>query len=436
MAEIRMPKMGDGMEEGTIVAWLKKEGDPIAKGEPIAEIETDKATVTIESYETGVLTKIVVPPGQTVPIGTVIALVGETATSTQTSSSNGATSAPSEPQTSAVSTAAGQNALSQPPSPVGTPTSFLSSSAATPHPEERVRASGLARSIARQYGVDLHQIKGTGPNGRIVERDVRAYLQTQQLTSAAPPVSATVSIERAPEPSPSLAQPEQEIQPTRMRRAIAERTRKSKQNVPHFYVTMAIEMDKARALLQELNADAPDGSKITINDLIVKASAVALTRVPEVNASWTENNTIVRHPDVHIGIAVGIEEGLVVPVVRNCQSKTLRQISAEAKQIIAKARAGQLKPEEYSGSTFSISNLGMMGVEEFLAIINPPDAAILAVGGIFREPVVVGDTDEIAIRARMRVTLSADHRLLDGVVAARFLQELKRLLESPFQLLA
>jgi pyruvate dehydrogenase E2 component (dihydrolipoamide acetyltransferase) len=195
-------------------------------------------------------------------------------------------------------------------------------------------------------------------------------------------------------------------------------------------------MDRARALLQELNADASDGNKITVNDLIVKACAVALTRVPEVNASWTDNNTIVRHEAIHIGIAVGIEEGLIVPVVRDCQAKTLRQISAEAKQLIAKARSGQLKPEEYSGSTFSISNLGMMGVDEFTAIINPPDAAILAVGGIFREPVVVGDTDEIAIRARMKVTLSADHRVLDGVVAARFLQELKRVLEAPLSLLS
>jgi pyruvate dehydrogenase E2 component (dihydrolipoamide acetyltransferase) len=425
MAEVRMPKMGDGMEEGTIIAWLKKEGEPVAKGEAIAEIETDKARVPLESYEEGVLTKILVQPGETVPIGTAVAIVGEpTAQKTDSQRSNGAT---------ASSTEESQNRLSSAQTTTNTATPLSQATITTStQSEERVRASGLARSIAKQYGIDLHQIKGTGPNGRIVERDVRAFLQTQTTPTA--PETAPV-VERAPESVPTTV-PGQEIQPSRMRRAIAERTRKSKQNIPHFYVTMVIEMDRARALLQELNADASDGNKITVNDLIVKACAVALTRVPEVNASWTDNNTIVRHEAIHIGIAVGIEEGLIVPVVRDCQAKTLRQISAEAKQLIAKARSGQLKPEEYSGSTFSISNLGMMGVDEFTAIINPPDAAILAVGGIFREPVVVGDTDEIAIRARMKVTLSADHRVLDGVVAARFLQELKRVLEAPLSLLS
>lgn len=425
MAEVRMPKMGDGMEEGTIIVWLKKEGEPVAKGEAIAEIETDKARVPLESYEEGVLTKILVQPGETVPIGTAVAIVGEpTAQKTDSQRSNGAT---------ASSTEESQNRLSSAPTTTNTATPLSQATITTSaQSEERVRASGLARSIAKQYGIDLHQIKGTGPNGRIVERDVRAFLQTQTTPTA--PATAP-AVERALESVPT-AVPGQEIQPSRMRRAIAERTRKSKQNIPHFYVTMVIEMDRARALLQELNADASDGNKITVNDLIVKACAVALTRVPEVNASWMDNNTIVRHEAIHIGIAVGIEEGLIVPVVRDCQVKTLRQISAEAKQLIAKARSGQLKPEEYSGSTFSISNLGMMGVDEFTAIINPPDAAILAVGGIFREPVVVGDSDEIAIRARMKVTLSADHRVLDGVVAARFLQELKRVLEAPLSLLS
>ncbi|CEK20556.1 pyruvate/2-oxoglutarate dehydrogenase complex, dihydrolipoamide acyltransferase component [Chthonomonas calidirosea] len=426
MAEVRMPKMGDGMEEGTIIAWLKKEGETVAKGEAIAEIETDKARVPLESYEEGVLTKILVQPGETVPIGTVVAIVGEpTAQKIDSPRSNG-TAASS-------STEESKNLLSSAQAPANASTPFSQSAVTTgSKAEERVRASGLARSIAKQYGIDLHQIKGTGPHGRIVERDVRAFLQSQTTptTSAPAPV-----VERAPEPSPTMV-PGQEVQPSRMRRAIAERTRKSKQNIPHFYVTMVIEMDRARALLQELNADASEGNKITVNDLIIKACAIALSRVPEVNASWTDNNTIVRHEAIHIGIAVGIEEGLIVPVVRDCQAKTLRQISAEAKQLIAKARSGQLKPEEYSGSTFSISNLGMMGVDEFTAIINPPDAAILAVGGIFREPVVVGDTDEIAIRARMKVTLSADHRILDGVVAARFLQELKRVLEAPLSLLS
>jgi pyruvate dehydrogenase E2 component (dihydrolipoamide acetyltransferase) len=207
----------------------------------------------------------------------------------------------------------------------------------------------------------------------------------------------------------------------------------SKQNIPHFYVTMVIEMDRAMALLKELNADGE--SKVTVNDLIVKACAVCLSRVPEVNAAWTPEGTIRRFAEAHIGVAVGIEEGLIIPVVRDCQSKTLRQISVEAKALIGKARANQLTPAEYSGGTFSVSNLGMMGVDEFIAIINPPEAAILAIGGIVREP-VVKENDEIVIRSRMKVTISADHRLLDGVVAARFLQEVKKVLEAPFSLLS
>ncbi len=189
------------------------------------------------------------------------------------------------------------------------------------------------------------------------------------------------------------------------------------------------------ALLKELNADATDG-KITVNDIIVKACAVALAKVPEVNATWTPEGTIRRYAEAHIGVAVGIEEGLIIPVIRDCHIKTLRQISAEAKGLIGKARANQLKPDEYSGGTFSVSNLGMMGVDEFIAIINPPEAAILAIGGIVREPVVVGDSDEIVIRSRMKVTVSADHRLLDGVIAARFVQEVKKALEAPFSLVS
>ncbi|HZO90486.1 MAG TPA: dihydrolipoamide acetyltransferase family protein [Chthonomonadaceae bacterium] len=453
MAEVRMPKMGDGMEEGTILSWLKKEGDPIKEGEAIAEVETDKANVEIPAEESGVLTQIVVGPGQTVPVGAVIAQIGApgataaTGNGTQAPGAGAPVAEPRRPtpeqkvpETEPVRSAEGAG--------VAREESTLASEARTPIeaeagvPEtERVLASPLARRMARELGIDLARLRGTGPGGSIRKRDIEAYQATaQQRPPAAPvalpePTPAAPAAPRVAPPAPAPAPAAQEIKPSKMREAIARRTVQSKQTIPHFYVTMVIEMDRALALLKELNADAPD-NKITVNDIIVKACAVALGKVPQVNATWTPEGTIRQYREAHIGVAVGIEEGLIIPVVRNCESKTLRQISAEAKALIAKARNNQLKPEEYSGGTFSTTNLGMMGADEFLAIINPPEAAILAIGAIAREPVVVGESDEIAIHSRMKVTLSADHRVLDGVVAAKFLQEVKRALEAPFALVS
>ncbi len=405
MAEMRMPKMGDGMEEGTINTWLKNEGDMVQAGEPIAEIETDKANVEISAYETGILTKILVQVGQTVPVGEIIAQIGaETASS--------AASAPQKIETVAAATPAAA--------------SRSENNGYAPVERERVKASPLARRMMAASNLDAAQLHGTGPGGRIVERDVQAFLANQEKPAPALAVELT-----SPQPVAASAET---VKPSRMREAIARRTTQSKQQIPHFYVTMAVEMDRAQALLKELNADNPDG-KVTVNDLIVKSCAIALQRVPAVNATWTSENTVKLFAEAHIGVAVGIEEGLIIPVVKNCQAKTLRAISAETKSLIKKARTGQLKPEEYSGGTFSISNLGMMGVDEFTAIINPPEAAILAIGGIFRE-FVPGENDAITVRSRMKVTLSADHRLLDGVVAAQFLQEVKKTLEAPFSLLS
>jgi pyruvate dehydrogenase E2 component (dihydrolipoamide acetyltransferase) len=432
MAEIRMPKMGDGMEEGTINVWLKHEGDQVKSGEPIAEVETDKANVEISAYETGTLTKIVVKEGETVPVGAVIAHVGEVGAAVVATAAGNGTQAAAPVGNGAVEPAAAISVTAAPAN---------GQSAAT---TERVKASPLARRMMAELALDAAQVHGTGPGGRIVERDVKAFMETHkeralpQLPVAPPatPVEQPVvetPIARAPAVAPTLAGTE--IKPSRMRDAIARRTVQSKQNIPHFYVTMLVEMDRAMALLKDLNADATDG-KVTVNDLIVKTCAIALGKVPAVNATWTPEGVIRYYAEANIGIAVGIDEGLIIPVVRDCQTKTLRQISAEAKQLIGKARNNQLKPEEYSGGTFSVSNLGMMGVDVFTAIINPPEAAILAIGGISRDPVVVGDTDQIVIRSRMKVTLSADHRLLDGVVAAKFLQEVKKLLEAPFSLLS
>ena len=449
MAEVRMPKMGDGMEEGTINLWLKQEGDHVVAGEPLAEIETDKANVEISAYETGVLSKIVVKVGETVPVGEVIALIGDSAVKSggngaqHGAGSNGG-SAPiadaptpvAEPVAAAVSAAAAAPAVL--PAPV----------AASGPDSERVKASPLARKMASEGGIDIALVVGTGPNGRIVERDIQAYLKAGGAVSIAAkvapmveaaPVSAAVSASPAPSRlapvSPISGAASVDTKPSKMREAIAKRTVQSKQNIPHFYVTMIVEMDRALALLKDLNADATDG-KVTVNDIIVKSCAMALGRVPAVNSTWTPEGTVRQYSKAHIGIAVGIDEGLIIPVVRNCESKSLRQISADAKGLIGKARAMKLTPEEYSGGTFSVSNLGMMGVDVFTAIINPPEAAILAIGGVAREPVFTGEGDAFVVRSRMKVTLSADHRLLDGVVAAKFLQEVKKSLESPFSLLS
>ncbi len=419
MAEIRMPKMGDGMEEGTINVWLKKEGDSVTAGDPIAEVETDKANVEISAYESGTLTKIVVAEGQTVPVGAVIALVNEPGGTGKPAAGNG--SAPAKQDVLPVSASASSQA-----------TGRAASAAPASTSTERVKASPLARRMMTEMNVDAMQVTGTGPGGRIVERDVAAFL------TAKPAVGVT-------HPSSSTSQPVSqgtagtdkgfvEIKPTRMRDAIARRTQQSMQQIPHFYTTMVIEMDRAVAMIKELNKDNPDG-KVTVNDLLVKACAIAIQRVPEINSSWTADNTIRRYHSIHVGVAVGIDDGLIIPVIRDCGAKTLRQISTEAKTLIGKARAGSLKPDEFSGSTFSISNLGMMGVDQFTAIINTPEAAILAVGGVSREHVINAD-DTVRIASRMKVTLSADHRILDGVVSAKFLNELKKVLEAPFTVLS
>lgn len=422
-----MPKMGDGMEEGKINRWLKQVGDMVASGEVIAEIETDKASVEITAYDSGILSKIVVPEGGSVPVGEIIAVIGAPSAASAKATPAKAASAPAPAAVAVEAPVATVAAATTAAPEMSSPTS------------ERVKASPLARRIAQERGIDLARITGSGPGGRIVERDVKEFEpQTVTLTDAgistlgeAPAdASPSTSVSGIKETAPT------EIKPSRMREAIARRVVQSKQTVPHFYVTMKVTMDRALKALKELNADAAPQGKITVNDLLIKASAVALAKVPEVNATWTPEGTIKRFSQANIGVAVGIDEGLIIPVVRHCEAKTLRQISAEARELIGKARNNQLKPEEYSGGTFSISNLGMMGVDEFLAIINPPEAAILAIGGIVREPTVVDSADTIEIRSNMKITISADHRVLDGVVAAKFLQEVKKALEAPYSLLA
>ncbi len=409
MAQVIMPKMGDGMSEGTILRWLKKEGDAVEVGDIIAEIETDKASVELPADVAGKMATIVAKEGDTVPVGAVIAEILAQGEQPQIFR---AAEAPSAPAESA-------------PAPEGAPEAEAVRT--EPPVQERVKASPLARRIAQEAGIDLAMVKGTGPGGRIVERDVQQFLASQQAAPRPPIVEPTrPAVAVAEMPSLSGGEPL-----SRMRRLIAERTTLTKQTVPHFYVTMDIDMTEAMALREKLNASLPeDTPKLSVNDLVTKACALALARYPRVNVFY-QNERIYPSGEIHIGIAVALPDGLIVPVLRHCERKTLKQIAAETRQLVEKARAGRLTPEEYTGATFSVSNLGMYGVDEFIAIINPPAVAILAVGAVQKQPVALDD-DTIVVRPRMKVTISADHRALDGAVAAEFLRELKRILENPY----
>jgi pyruvate dehydrogenase E2 component (dihydrolipoamide acetyltransferase) len=404
MQTIIMPKMGDAMEEGTLVRWLKQEGEPVKEGEPIAEIATDKATIELEAPASGILRGIRVLEGATVPINTPLAyILTEGETLPEESKRDGATPAPAAaPQVVA------------PPSEV--------KAAYAPAAEERIKASPLARKIAQEHGIDLRLLQGTGPQGRIVERDVLAYLEKMRPPAPAPAAAPPVP----PTPAPAGAARTEPL--NRLRQITAQRTTEAKQTIPHFYLTMEIDMEEALALRAKLNS-MEESFRISVNDMIVKACAVALEKHPIVNASYREGQLV--YPDgIHIGIAVASEEGLLVAVVRHCEGKSLRRIAQEAQTLVQKAREGKLLPDEMTGNTFTVSNLGMFDIDEFSAIINPPASAILAVGAVKKVPVVLED-GSIQPRARMKVTLSCDHRVLDGATGARFLQELKRVLENP-----
>jgi len=414
MQTVIMPKMGDAMEEGTLVRWLKAEGAHVKEGEPIAEIATDKATIELEAPASGILHGIRVQEGATVPINTPLAYIlaeGETLPE-QGERDGKAVSTSEAPSTQVVPPSSplpsGEREVALEPAPVATtPTA------------ERIKASPLARKIAQEHGIDLHLIRGTGPQGRIVERDVLAYLEAARAPRPAPPVAA-------PAPTPVAAARTEPL--NRLRQITAQRMTEVKQTVPHFYLTMEIDMEEALALRAHLN-HLDESLRLSVNDIIVKACAVALEKHPMVNASYREGQIV--YPDgIHIGIAVAVEEGLLVAVVRHCEGKSLARIAQETQTLVQKAREGKLLPDEMTGNTFTVSNLGMFDIDEFAAIINPPASAILAVGAVKKQPVVMED-GSIQPRARMKVTLSCDHRILDGATGARFLQELKRVLENP-----
>jgi len=430
ITKVVLAKLSPTMEEGTVVKWTRKEGDKVKTGDVLAEIETDKANMEMEALGDGILRKILVPAGGKAPVGALIGVIADPKDDIDTMLKE-APGDGSTPSTSPPASARPTGPTS--PVPAEVPPTGASVEQAPPAPAGpagRVKASPLARSMAAQSNVPLASVSGSGPGGRIVKRDIESWLAAPRPVAPAPtPAGKAVKPARPAIPVPSV-RPGTAIPLTGMRRTIAKRLAESKFTAPHFYVTVEIDMDAAVSLREQLIES--EDVKLSYNDLVLKACAKALTRFPTVNASWT-GETIQTHAEVHLGVAVSLPEGLITPVVRDADRKPLVEISREVKDLAARARDRKLKPEEFSGSTFTVSNLGMMDVTEFTAIINPPESAILAVGAVRKVPVV--KADQVAVGHRMKVTLSSDHRVVDGALAAQFLAEVRRLLERPVSLL-
>lgn len=415
MAEtVTMPKLGFDMAEGTLVRWVKNVGDPVAKGDSLAEIETDKATLEVDSAFEGVMARHLVEDGSVVPVGSAIALIAAPGEKLEESTLP-AEKAPAETKSAQTTPAEPAAAQGKVETPVVAPT----------EPGGRVKASPLAKSIAKEKGVDLSTISGSGPGGRILKRD----LEGMPVASAAAP--ATPSSPVVQTVLPTVSGEDQVVPLSRLRSAIGRRMAESNQTVPHFTVTREVDAARLLDLRKEINAELPEGEKISVNDFVVKAAALALRQYPSLNASLGKDAMIL-HAHVNVGIAVSVEGGLLTVVVCDADLKTLRQIASESVAMVARARQGKVKSEDIEGSTFSVSNLGMYAVDSFTAIINPPEAAILAVGAAKEQPVVREGKIEVGVR--MPLTLSADHRITDGAEAAQFMQALTALLENPWRL--
>jgi len=437
-----MPKLSDTMTEGTLVAWKKKKGDQVSAGEVIAEIETDKATMEWESPEDGTLTEIYVQEGGKVNVGDKIAFIrgeGEQALKQKPPAQKEMPEAVAEkkPQTETEKPAPVETAEKETAPPQQKSVGAAVSAARTevtqqePQPREqkpeegRVKASPVARRIAAELGVDLSTVKGTGPDGRVTETDVRAAAKTKTVEAGVSPAAKQAI--RLPLQSGESAR----IQLSGMRKIIAQRLVESLGPVPHFYLTIEINAGPLMEAREELKSagEGADAAKITVNDFVLKAAVMATVKVPRVNASF-DNDAIVQYADVDLGVAVAIEDGLLTPVIRAAQDKSLREISALAKDLAHRARNKRMKPEEFQGGTFTVSNLGGMGIDSFSAVINPPQGFILAVGKVTKIP-VVDDCDQIMVGHRMSITMSCDHRVIDGALGAEYLKELRHLLENP-----
>jgi len=416
-----MPKLSDTMTEGTLVAWKKKKGDTVTAGEILAEIETDKATMEWEATDDGVLTEIYVQEGGKVSVGEAIALVlgkGEKAPAKGAAKSAEAPAAPAKSE----------------PAPAAVASSAPGTTAPVAANASRIKASPLAKKIAAAGGIDLSRITGTGPGGRIVEADVRAA-----SGGAGKPAAPTAQTAAAPAPAAIAAAPagleDKRIPLSGMRRVIAERLLASKTTIPHFYLNIEVDAAPMMKLRADLNSalEANGGTKLTVNDFVLKSVITAATKVPSVNASFA-GDAIIQYGSVNLAVAVAVDEGLVTPVIRDGQTKSIFQVSSAVKDLATRARTKKLKPDEYQGGTITVSNLGAYGVETFSAIVNPPQALIISVGAIVKKP-VVGPGDQIVAGQRMNIGLSADHRVVDGAIGANYLAELRKLIESPALLL-
>jgi len=408
MTEVIMPKMGDGMEEGTLLEWLKKDGDTVKSGDVIGTIQTDKATLELEAPGRGKLTGFLIQPGETVPVGVAIAAILKDGESLPDGWGSGE-----------AKSAASAEEKEEAPVVASSPTKEAESATAAQNTSGRVKASPLAKRIAAEAGVDLSTVEGSGPNGRIVEKDVRAAIDQQGTKVAAPSISTPAASDT-------------KIPLNKLREIIADRTQHSKQTVPHFYVTVEVDLEKIMVLRELFKEE--EGGKISVNDFVVRASVLALQQMPIVNSTFN-GKELLQHGSINIGVAAAVDDGLLVPVIHGAHGMTLRQLSEESKRLVSKAREGKLTPNEMGGSTFSISNMGMLNVDNFVAIINEPNAAILAISSAGKKAVVNSD-DELEIRWRMNITASFDHRVVDGAVGAQFINLVREALENPTRLLS
>jgi len=424
---VYMEALSPTMEEGRVVKWHKRDGDPVKTGETLAEVETDKAVMDLVARADGVLRQVAAAEGQTVAVGSVVAVIAS----------------PGEPVGATV-------AAAPPPAPVPSRSGIREAGggmreaagvAVAPADATRVKASPLAKRMAREAGVDLQLVTGSGPGGRVVKRDLEGAAPRASVPAAAPAVVESHPASRIPHPAPlGIPHPEvtgapfEDVPLTQIRKTIAKRLAASLGPVPHFFLTTEVDMERASEAREALNKQLGDqgGGKVSFNDIIIKATAHALTKHPACNA-WFQEDHIRYWHEVHIGMAVAVEDGLITPVIRNAERKSLADIGREAKELAERARSRRLQPSEYTGSTFSVSNLGMFDIDQFTAVINPPEAGIIAVGSIVQKPVVVDG--QLTPRRRMRITMSCDHRVIDGATGAAFLRTLKQMLENPLAML-
>lgn len=421
---VTMPRLSDTMEEGTVASWLKNVGDKVEEGDILAEIETDKATMEFESFYAGTLLHIGIQEGEGAPVDSLLAIIGPEGTDVdavlKAQSSGGAKSKPKKEASKEEETSTSED------------TSQKEATTTTAQDRQRIFASPLAKKIADEKGINLADVKGTGDNGRIVKKDIENFKPSAQ--PAAPTASDKAAEAAAPVAPVNLPVGEEsveEVKNSTMRKVIAKRLGESKFTAPHYYLTIEVDMDNAKASRAQIN-NLPD-TKVSFNDMVLKACAMALKKHPQVNTTWNGDTTIYKH-HVHMGVAVAVDEGLVVPVIKFADQMTLSQLGSSVKDLAGRARSKKIKPEEMEGSTFTVSNLGMFGIQEFTSIINQPNSAILSVGAIVEKPVV--KNGEIVVGSTMKVTLACDHRTVDGATGAQFLQTLRAYLENPVTMLA